>query len=168
MRDPFAAPPLFLIEATQPVADALGLGTLPLHIHEIVFAFSFYQFVNVLLSPAISIWLFPNVYPQFSKRTRLNWDVHFVSMIQSLLITTLALWVIYADQERKDMGWKERVWGYTGATGMIQAFAAGYFLWDLMMSSLHVSVLGWGSLAHAISALIVSTLGFVSFVVCDP
>lgn len=39
-------------------------------------------------------------------------------------------------------GLEERVWGYTGATGMIQGFAAGYFLWDVMMSTLHVDVLG--------------------------
>ena len=25
------------------------------------------------------------------------------------------------------MGWEERVWGYSGAGGLIQAFATGYF-----------------------------------------
>lgn len=163
MRDPFLAAPLIVTKATQPIANALNLQTLPLHVHEIVLAFSFYQSINLLVSPAISTWLFPNVYHHLPKRTRINWDVHFVSLVQSSLITLLALWVIRTDQERRDMDWTGRVWGYTGATGMIQGFSAGYFLWDLMMSTRHVSVLGWGSLAHAVSALIVSTLGFVSF-----
>ena len=60
------------------------------------------------------------------------------------------------------MGWEERVWGYTGAGGMIQGFAAGYFLWDLIMCAGNVAVFGWGLLAHAVAALVVFSLGFVS------
>lgn len=60
------------------------------------------------------------------------------------------------------MGWEERVWGYDGAGGMIQAFAAGYFLWDLMICIRWFSVFGWGLLAHAMAALVVFSLGFVS------
>lgn len=45
---------------------------------------------------------------------------------------------------------------------MIQGFAAGYFLWDFCVSAMHVDVFGWGMLAHAVSALIVFSLGFVS------
>ena len=62
------------------------------------------------------------------------------------------------------MDWSERIWGYTGAGGMIQGFAAGYFLWDLCVSVTNVNVFGWGLLAHAISALIVFSLGFVGHV----
>jgi hypothetical protein len=61
------------------------------------------------------------------------------------------------------MDWRGRVWGYTGAGGMIQGFAAGYFLWDLCVSTLHVGIFGWGMLAHAIAALVVFSLGFVGF-----
>jgi len=75
----------------------------------------------------------------------------------------LALWVMWADRERADMGWKERVYGYTGAGGMIQGFAAGYFLWDLVVSVQHVGIFGWGLLAHAVSALVVFSLGFRPF-----
>lgn len=59
------------------------------------------------------------------------------------------------------MGPKERVWGYTGATGLVQGFSAGYFLWDLVISAENLDVLGPGSLMHAASALAVSLLGFV-------
>lgn len=60
------------------------------------------------------------------------------------------------------MGWEERVWGYTGANGMIQGLAAGYFLWDLFTCAGNVGVFGWGLLAHAVAALVVFSLGFVS------
>ena len=60
------------------------------------------------------------------------------------------------------MGARERVWGYTGASGMVQGFAAGYFLWDLVASAGSLDVHGAGALMHAVSALAVSLLGFVS------
>ena len=60
------------------------------------------------------------------------------------------------------MEWDQRVWGYTGASGMIQGFAAGYFLWDLITCVGNVAVFGWGLLAHAVAALVVFSLGFVS------
>ena len=60
------------------------------------------------------------------------------------------------------MGPRDRVWGYTGASGMVQAFAAGYFLWDLVTSAGNLDVHGPGALMHAASALAVSLLGFVS------
>ena len=59
------------------------------------------------------------------------------------------------------MGPRERVWGYTGAGGMVQGFSAGYFLWDLMMSAKDVDVHGVGAFMHAASAVAVSMLGFV-------
>ncbi len=83
-------------------------------------------------------------------------------MVQSCFINAVALWVIYNDKERMQMDWRQRVWGYTGAGGMVQGFAAGYFLWDLLASIKDVDVHGWGALAHAASALVVSSLGFVS------
>ncbi|KAL9131289.1 MAG: hypothetical protein Q9217_000724 [Psora testacea] len=67
---------------------------------------------------------------------------------------------MWCDEERTDMAWEERVWGYTGAGGMIQGFAAGYFLWDLGICVGNVGVFGWGLLAHAVAALVVFSFGF--------
>ena len=95
----------------------------------------------------------------------MNWDAHMVSMYQALFINTAALWVIFADPARsvqnESWNWMERLWGYNGAAGMCQAFAAGYFLWDLIMCSWHIEIFGWGMLAHAVSALTVFALGYV-------
>ena len=162
MRDPFFEAPGFLVKAAQPIAHTLALRTLPLHAHEILPAFCFYEFVHSSVSPRVSTYLFPKTYPQLSRKTKVNWDVHFVSMVQSCFINAVTLWVIYNDKERMQMDWTQRVWGYTGAGGMVQGFAAGYFLWDLIASIKDVDVHGWGALAHAASALVISSLGFVS------
>ncbi|KAF7919309.1 hypothetical protein EAE99_008611 [Botrytis elliptica] len=61
------------------------------------------------------------------------------------------------------MDWTGRIWGYTGAGGLVQAFAMGYFLWDLMASVVHFDILGWSSLIHALCALLVVGIGFRPF-----
>lgn len=71
--------------------------------------------------------------------------------------------MILKDEERGQGGWEGRIDGYTGAGGAVQAWAEGYFLWDLVVSVVHFDTMGWGSLVHAISALMVTSLGFVSF-----
>lgn len=63
------------------------------------------------------------------------------------------------------MNRQERVHGCTGASGMIQALATGYLLWDLFKVAPNVDIFGVGTLAHAISALTIYLLGFVSSVI---
>lgn len=163
MHDPFPIPPPRLLKAlTTPLATYLSLPTLPLHIHELLLAATTYHLIRARLSPYLSAKLFPATYPALNARTKLNWDVHVVSLAQSVFINGLALWVMWADAERGAMGMEGRVWGYTGAGGMVQGFAAGYFLWDLVVCVGNVGVFGWGLLAHAVAALVVFSLGFVS------
>jgi len=163
MHDPFPIPlPPLLVKLTTPLANTLALPTLPFHIHEILLSTLSYHLICISVSPYISARLFPSIYPKFNARTRLNWDVHVVSLVQSLVICTLALYVMVKDGERWAMEWEGRVFGYTAAGGMIQGLAAGYFLWDLAICAFNVSIFGWGLLAHAIAALAVFSLGFVS------
>lgn len=75
MRDPFIAPIPFLSRAVQPAADYLGLPTLPIHIHEVLFSFLFYSWVNIWGAPIVSQYLFPAQYAKLSKDKKLNWDV---------------------------------------------------------------------------------------------
>jgi len=164
MHDPFPLPlPPFIVALTEPLAHWLSAPTLPLHIHELLLAALAYHLICTHLSPRLSARLFPRTYRTLNARTKINWDVHVVSLAQSLFINTLALWVMWNDEERAGMGPSERVWGYTGASGMIQAFAAGYFLWDLVICVKHFRVFGWGLLMHAVCALVVFGFGFVSF-----
>lgn len=163
MRDPFPiAPPVWLSEAVRPWADKLSLPTLPLHIHEVVIALVFYQTINAVVAPALSRRFFPAAYNAFNRRTRINWNVHVVSMVQSLLVNATALWIIFCDDERSQMNWAGKIWGYDGALGFLQSLAGGYFLWDLCMCTFHINIFGVGMLLHAISACTVFSLGFVS------
>ncbi|RDW88152.1 hypothetical protein BP6252_00184 [Coleophoma cylindrospora] len=164
MHDPFPIPQQpWLSKAVQPFADYFSLTTLPIHIHEVLFAFFSYTFINIVVAPRISTWLFPDKYPKLSRERKINWDVHVVSLVQSTMINILALWVMFNDEDRKSMDWTQRIWGYTGAAGMIQGLAAGYFLWDLMISLQNIKVFGLGMLAHAVSALVVFSFGFRPF-----
>ncbi|KAL6706489.1 hypothetical protein ACN47E_005428 [Coniothyrium glycines] len=162
MRDPLPAPSL-LVQLSKPLAERFGLTTLPYHVHEILLGFLAYHFILHVLSPAVSRLVCPNTYAGFTKRTRLNWDIHCVSMVQALFINAAALWVIFKDEERHDMDWTGRLWGYTPASGMVQGFAAGYFLWDLQVCLQYFSVCGPGALLHAIGALAITCIGFKPF-----
>ena len=51
--------------------------------------------------------------------------------------------------------------GYSGAAGMTQAFAAGYFLWDCVACVVNFESQGIGALMHGVSALVITMMGFV-------
>ena len=167
MIDPLPRPPAFIASLTQPIADALSLQTLPLHAHEVLLTFTVYHLMDVLLAPRLSAHFFSKTYSSLPPPTKINWNIRFVSTIQAIFICGLAFWVVVADEERKNMNLEGRIWGYTGAVGMTQAFAAGYFIWDVKISATNVGILGWGSLAHAVSALLITSLGFVSLAILE-
>ena len=163
MLDPFPIPaPLWAQQLVGPFADYLALPTFHLHFHEVVLASAFYTFIYSYVAPRVSTWAAPGIYPQLNKRTRINWDVHVVSFVQSIIICVLALYVMQYDLDRKNMDWAGKIWGYTGACGLVQAIAGGYFIWDLVMSLRYPSIFGPGMLAHAIAATVVFFFGFVS------
>ena len=162
MLDPIGPPPAWLRDFVEPYALRLNSPTLPDHIHEVILAFAVYQGIHSFASPWLSPVLFPKSYPYLSTRTKLNWDIHVVSLFQSVVINTLALWILFVDQERNSMSAGERVFGYTGACGFIQALAVGYFIYDIIVSTIYVRMFGIGVLFHAVSALWVFSLGFVS------
>ncbi|PBP20932.1 DUF887-domain-containing protein [Diplocarpon rosae] len=160
MLDPFFAPIPALRDAITPLCNLLHLKSLPFHIHEIFFAFSFYYIIFKFLARPLSSRLFPNSYTHLSPESKLRWNMHCASMVQSCTITMLALWTMYADDERRHMDLEERMWGYTGAAALVQALATGYFLFDLVVMVQYLDVFGLGMLAHAVSCLLTWTLGF--------
>jgi hypothetical protein len=161
MLDPFPSPPAWVAKAAAPLADYLALPTLPLHIHEVLGAAFFYYLVQTRVSP----WVSPKLSSHYNKlnaRTRLNWDVHVVSFVQSVLVCGVAAYVMLYDDERRNMNTEERVWGYTGGTGAVEAMGLGYFVYDLWITVQNLSMFGVGMLFHAMSALTVFSFGFVS------
>ena len=161
MHDPITPPPAFLKALAEPIADALSLPTFPLHVHEVLAIFSFYTFVQLVGSPWFARRYLPGLYGGFSKRTRISWDIHVVALVQAVIISGVAIWVLWHDRGRWSMGWQERVWGYSGADGLIVALAVGYFLWDIIVCTVYIRTFGVGMLAHAASALAVYAFGFV-------
>ncbi|EKD16717.1 uncharacterized protein L3040_001456 [Drepanopeziza brunnea f. sp. 'multigermtubi'] len=140
MIDPFFAPIPVLKEAVTPLCEYLHLGSLPFHIHEVLFACSFYHIIFEHLARPLSNWLIPYRYNHLSYESKLRWNMHY--------------------DERRNMDLEERMWGYTGAAALVQALAVGYFLFDLVVMVRYLDVFGLGMLAHAFSCLVTYTLGF--------
>lgn len=164
MFDFFPLPsPQWIQKIAVPLSEKINAPTLPLHLHQIIYTAALYQFTLTVISPICSGYLFGDKYKKLAPRTKFNWDVHVVSLVQSLIVTTLALYVAFNDKERAAMSWQERVYGYTGACGLVQAFATGYFVWDLWICARYIHMFGIGMLAHAVSALNVYGFGYVSF-----
>lgn len=138
------------------------LASLPLHIHQILIAFLTYEALFLVFSPAFSQAFFPQIYGTLPKRTKINWNVRVVSFIQATFICSRATSVIINDTSRLNTNYDTRLWAYLSASGNVQASAAGYFLWDVVVSIQYAQILGPTSLIHALSALMVTSLGFVS------
>src|SRR4051812_22729593 len=100
MLDLFLPPPQAIVQLAHPVADRFNLQTLPLHLHEVLLGYLLYQSLDSLVSPYLSSLLFPRVYPRLPRRTKVNWDIHFVSLVQSLIMSALALYTVFFDAER--------------------------------------------------------------------
>lgn len=157
-----------LQDYVRAIATPYGLHTLADHIHQILGAFTLYHAIYMVISPVISSTFFGRHYNVLDKRSTINWDVHVVSFVQSSFICVIALWAMFADSERADYSDHSsleqayyRVFGYTPIGAAVTAYAAGYFLWDLMISLWHIKIMGLGFVAHAVSALTVYSFGFV-------
>ena len=166
MLDPFRmSTPARLQAPLVRIANDFGLPTLPLHAHEVLFALALYYSIARWISPFVSVRLFPNIYPDLDARTRINWGIHVVSLVQSCVVNALSLYVMFFDEERKgwngEADWEKRIWGYTGFIGLTQSFALGYFLWDLYISTRYVHIFGLGLVVHAMASSTMFVFGFV-------
>ncbi|KAF1825767.1 DUF887-domain-containing protein [Dissoconium aciculare CBS 342.82] len=149
-------------------ANAAALPSLPQHAHEVLFAIGLYSFTMGVVSPAVSNVLVPKTYKGFDSRTRISWDIHFVSFVQACIVNALSFYLIFYDEERKawrgEENWEKRIWGYTGMTGFTQSMALGYFLWDLYMCLRYLNIFGWGMVVHAVASAGMFTFGFRPFI----
>ncbi|KAJ9638175.1 hypothetical protein H2204_004486 [Knufia peltigerae] len=139
------------------------LASLPLHVHQVLVAFLTYETLFLVVSPALSQVFLPQLYGNLPKRTKINWNVRVVSFIQATFICYQAIGVIVQDTSRRNTNYDDRLWVYSSASGNVQAYAAGYFLWDVVVSIQHFQILGPTSLMHALAALMVTSLGFRPF-----
>jgi len=146
----------FIREAFIPYAKGLGLSKFPDHADIFVFSFIFFTLAHQVLAPAVSRWFFPTVFGKTEKRERINWSIHVVSQLHTLIIIPFAyrcLGLVSLDQDRA-FGWDKRA-------GTVQAIACGYFLWDSLDAIVNFTDIGF--VIHGLACLAIYMLSFKPF-----
>jgi hypothetical protein len=135
------------------------------HLHLLIATILGYQAIFTV-SSFISPLLFPRVFERLSKKTKIDFHVHIVSMIQSFVILLLCI-PCFIDPtaphfatKKLDVDWQEflklsstsetRVFGAAEYHAFIATLALGYFMWDTLVSLVYVSYFGLGFLIHGI------------------
>ena len=149
----FSPPPLEFLKAITPYCELLGFKSLPNHLHVIIGAALFYECI-FLLSPLLCSRF--QSYTTLNTRSKINWDIHLVSMVQSTLICWLA-YLALGDPKLKE----DRVFGYSPFGADVSALACGYFIWDTFVCLRYIRYFGVGFALHGIASLTVFLFGFV-------
>ncbi|KTW27258.1 uncharacterized protein T551_03252 [Pneumocystis jirovecii RU7] len=158
MKSIFPGPPSSIQAWIAPYLTTLNMYELSKHFHVVLGASLFYQFLFIV-SPFISKRLFTS-YLTLNYPTRIKWDVHFVSIIQSILISCLVLRCYQDDKLKQD-----RLFGYSAyrAVKDIYSLACGYFLWDTITSFRYISLFGVAFYLHGMAALSVFLFSYKPF-----
>ncbi|KAH3687401.1 hypothetical protein WICPIJ_001614 [Wickerhamomyces pijperi] len=126
------------------------------HIHEIIIIIGFYHFIFVLSS------LVSPLLVDFSKvprKTQIDFHVHVVSFVQSVIIVILALPLNF-DQTL----YQDRVFATTPYSSLVTTAAFAYFVWDSIISTVYISLFGVQFLVHGIISSIVFFIGMTPFI----
>lgn len=125
------------------------------HWHEIALLLAFYFSIQ-LAAPWVSTRLLGKTYTSLNKKTRINFDIHVVSMVQCVvLITALLPALRHPHFTNRAVDPVLLIFGYSPQQGFLSAITIGYFLWDLYVCVRYVGLFGAGFLLHAFAALYV-------------
>lgn len=129
------------------------------HWHEIVASFLFYCGIQAI-SPYLCTAIFGNKYSALNRKTKLNFDIHVVSMVQCIIsvATLVPAWGHEHFQNRASDPYSS-IFGYNAYSGFVLAITIGYFIWDLIVCLLYIRLFGAGFLLHAFAALYVFSVG---------
>lgn len=144
------------------LANRLNLQTLPRHADQVLIAAGTYQGIFTIASPLFWRYFIREKFDKFDARTQTNLNVRVVSFIQAVFICAKALSVIFTDTSRRTTTAQQRLWGYSTPAGEVQAWASGYFLWDMYVSARYYEWMGPESMIHAVCAFFITMIGFVS------
>ncbi|CAB4425192.1 unnamed protein product [Rhizophagus irregularis] len=103
----------------------------------------FESFFNSISLPKLTYHWHMLLLSTFTCLKKLNWDIHFVSMVHCLLIVLLSIPIFWDEELIKD-----KVFGYDNYAGNVYSIACGYFLWDALVSLYHVREFGIGFVLH--------------------
>lgn len=123
------------------------------HWHEILFSLVFYSLLQ-LLSSHLSPIIFKSRYTTFSKKTRINFDIHIVSMVQCIILILLVIPTVNHHNFLSDNP-VSSILGYTPYGGFVSSVTIGYFIWDTLVCLRYFNLFGPGFLFHGIAALFV-------------
>lgn len=136
------------------------------HWHEIAFMFVFYLTVQ-LLTPSVCTRYLGNTYTSLNERTRINFDIHVVSMIQCFISlgTLTPMWYneFYVNRVEDPHG---SMFGYFPYGGFVASCAIAYFIWDTYVCLRYYSSFGMSFLFHGLAALFVFSCTLIPF--CMP
>lgn len=133
-------------QLVQQVASLSGLTGLPAHIHEIILFTGIYFAVHIL-----SHVLGPVIVPQYRKLSpakQHGFDAHVVSHVNAILLCAISFPLFFSPHLTTSTS-------YTPYAGFVVSAAAGYFVWDLVITVVYYKYNGFGFLAHAVTALYV-------------
>ncbi|SCU94177.1 LANO_0E05952g1_1 [Lachancea nothofagi CBS 11611] len=129
------------------------------HSVEVVVSFLMYHFVfGMWLAPTINRIAFGKHYTELEdKNTKLNFDIHTVSMLQCVVSLSLT-WPILFQPLSLSLATYQNPYN-----SMVAAVTCGYFIWDLYVCLKHFSLFGIGFLGHALASLYVFVIALRPF-----
>ncbi|KAH3679272.1 hypothetical protein WICMUC_001096 [Wickerhamomyces mucosus] len=128
------------------------------NIHFLIFIILFYQIIFIS-SSIISPLIFSNTFKDLSKKTRLDFHIRIVSLVQSILIL-IAIIPLFNDPIMEN----DRVFGHTPYSELVTSAALGYFVWDSIMSLIFVKYFGIQFLIHGLVSSLVFYIGMTPFI----
>lgn len=125
------------------------------HWHEVVLSLLFYGTIHLLSPFVMSRWMGSH-YTTLPKRTRVNFDVHVVSMVQCFIsIASLAPMWNHSHWQNRLNDPKSSIEGSTPYGSFVAAITVGYFVWDVIVCTVYFLLFGLGFLVHGLAALYV-------------
>lgn len=155
-EDPLSGLRVPLVE--QWVKPLYSNETLDKHIHELVATVLFYHAIFCVSWVCVPL-VFPAAFRGIKQKVRIDFHIHVVSMVQSLLIL-VAIIPLLSDPYLLE----NRVYGYTPYSGLVCTMALGYFIWDSIVSLYYVRYFGVSFLLHGLVSATVYYIGIQPFI----
>ncbi|CCH61822.1 hypothetical protein TBLA_0F02830 [Henningerozyma blattae CBS 6284] len=129
------------------------------HLHEIAFSFAFYLFIHIFIAPYLNHLIFGKNYTSIQNRkSKMDFDVHIVSMFQAFISVAIVLPVIRLPVDL-NVATFQNEW-----CSMVSSVSVGYFIWDFIVCVSNYNIYGLEFLAHAIGSLYCIGISLYPFV----
>ncbi|KAI5474343.1 TRAM/LAG1/CLN8-like domain-containing protein [Pseudohyphozyma bogoriensis] len=125
--------------------STLGVPKIVPHLPAILASTAFF-FAAQEASAVVSQRLFPKTWKSLSKKTKVDWKLHFTGWLHSFISVPLSLLMIFRPSLQLVL---DPIFGFSPLEGSYFAVSAGYFLYDLLISLYLVKNQGVPFVVHA-------------------